>query len=156
MSDFEWLRRQNGDSKESNYVKLTHTLNFWENTRRSPDGLFRWYNGVESGADNNPAVSDQPAETTEGVDLQCYIYREYLALAALAQKLGNADDAAKYKQRAEALRRLVQEKMWSDSDGMFLNFDTWTGKPVRVKTWTNFVPLWAGIAASEQAKRMNH
>src|SRR6516165_7278861 len=154
MGDFEWLRRENWVSKQSNYVKLTHTLNFWENTRRSPDGLFRWYNGVESGVDNNPGVSDKPAETTEGVDLQCYIYREYLALAALAQKLGNADDAAKYKKRAEALRRLVQEKMWSDSDGMFLNFDTWTGKPVRVKTWTNFVPLWAGIAASEQARRM--
>ena len=153
MGDFEWLGRENGASKESNYEKLTHTLSFWENTRRSPDGLFRWHNGVESGVDNNPGVSDKPAETTEGVDLQCYIYREYLALAALAQKLGNTDDAAKYNQKAGALRGLVREKMWSDLDGMFLNFDAWTGKPVRIKTWTNFVPLWAGIAAREQAKR---
>ena len=154
MVDFGWLRRENGASKQSNYVKLTHTLNFWENTRRSPDGLFLWYNGVESGADNNPAVSDKPAEVTEGVDLQCYIFREYLALEAVAQKLGKSDDAAKYKQSAEALRRLVQEKMWSEADGMFLNIDTWTGKPVRVRTWTNFVPLWVGIATPEQAKRM--
>jgi putative isomerase len=154
MGDFEWLRRENCASKESNYVKLTHTLNFWENTRRSPDGLFRWYNGVESGADNNPAVSDKPAEVTEGVDLQCYIYREYMALAYLAQKLGNAEDAARYKQKAEGLRRLVQGKMWSDPDGMFLNFDTWTGKPVGVKTWTNLMPLWAGVATAEQARRM--
>ena len=154
MVDFGWLRRENGASKQSNYVKLTHTLNFWENTRRSPDSLFRWYNGVESGADNNPAVSDKPAEVTEGVDLQCYIFREYLALEAVAQKLGKSDDAAKYKQSAEALRRLVQEKMWSEADGMFLNIDTWTGKPVRVRTWTNFVPLWVGIATPEQAKRM--
>jgi putative isomerase len=154
MGDFEWLRHENGASKKSNFLKLTHTLNFWENTRRSPDGFFRWYNGVESGVDNNPAVSDEPAEVTEGVDLQCYIYREYLGLAVLAQKLGKSDDAAKYKQSAEALRRLVQEKMWSEPDGMFLNIDAWTGKPVRVKTWTNFVPLWAGMATPEQAKRM--
>jgi len=154
MSDFEWLRRENGASKKLNFLKLTHTLNFWENTRRSPDGFFRWYNGVESGVDNNPAVSDKPADVTEGVDLQCYIFREYLALAVLAQKLAKSDDAAKYQQSAEALRRLVQEKMWSEPDGMFLNIDAWTGKPVRVKTWTNFVPLWAGIATPEQAKRM--
>jgi len=154
MGDFEWLRRENGASKQSNYAKLTHTLNFWENTRRSPDGLFRWYNGVESGVDNNPAVSDKPAEVTEGVDLQCYIYREYLATAVLAQKLGKSDDATDYKQKAEALRRLVQEKMWSEADGMFLNIDARTGKPIHIKTWTNFVPLWAGIATPEQAKRM--
>jgi putative isomerase len=154
MRDFEWLRGENGASRESNYVKLAHTLNFWENTRRSPDGLFRWYNGVESGVDNNPAVSDKPAEVTDGVDLQGYIYRAYLALAVLAQKLGKSDDVAKYKQRAEALSRLVRQRMWSEKDGMFLNIDAWTDKLVRVKTWTNFVPRWAGIATPEQAKRM--
>ena len=154
MGDFEWLRRENGASKKSNYVKLMHTLNFWENTRRSPDGFFRWHNGVESGVDNNPAVSDKPAGVSEGVDLQCYIFREYLAIAVLAQKLGKSDDAADHKQKAEALRRLVQEKMWSEADGMFLNIDARTGKPVHIKTWTNFVPLWAGIATPEQAQRM--
>ncbi len=91
MGDFTWLQRENGPSRETNYVKLTHTLKFWEETRRSPDGLFRWYNGVESGIDNGPAVSDNPADVTEGVDLQCYIYREYLALAAIAGKLGRSD-----------------------------------------------------------------
>jgi hypothetical protein len=83
-----------------------------------------------------------------------YIYREYLALAVLALKLGKSEDVGKYKQRAEALSRLVRERMWSEKDGMFLNTDAWTDKPVRVKTWTNLVPLWAGIAAPEQAKRM--
>ncbi len=37
---------------------------------------------------------------------------------------------------------------------MFLNIDARTGKPLYIKTWTNFVPLWAGIASSGQAKRM--
>ncbi|HUI42712.1 MAG TPA: trehalase family glycosidase [Terriglobia bacterium] len=136
------------------YTKLTHTLNFWENTRRSPDGLFRWFNGVESGVDNNPAVSDVPAGITEGVDLQCYVYREYLAMALLAEGLGNSGDAARYREKAETLKRLVQQKMWSGGDGMFLNIDSRTGQFVRVKTWTNFVPLWAGIAMREHAQRM--
>ena len=153
MGDFAWLLRENGASRKTNYVKLTHTLRFWEETRRSPDGLFRWYNGVESGVDNGPAVSDNPADVTEGVDLQCYIYREYLALAAIAGRLGRSEDAATYKQKAADLRTLVQRRMWSEVDGMFFNIDAWTGRPVRVKAWTNFVPLWAGIASEQQAKR---
>lgn len=145
MGSAEWLRPY--------YGRLALTLSFWENARRSPDGLFRWFNGVESGVDNNPAVSAKPANITEGVDLQCYLYREYMAMALLARKLGKPADAVKYSQRAASLKRLVQRKMWSQAAGMFLNIDSRTGKFIRVKTWTNFVPLWAGIATKAQARR---
>jgi putative isomerase len=146
MKRADWLR--------PSYTKLAHTLSFWENTRRSADGLFRWFNGVESGVDNNPAVSDIPAEATEGVDLQSYLFREYGAMALLAESLGNGADAASYRAKAENLKRLVQQKMWSEGDGMFLNVDSRTGQLVRIKTWTNLAPLWAGIATREQAQRM--
>lgn len=151
--DFTWLERANGESRKTNYAKLADTVAFWENTRRAQDGLFRWYNGVESGVDNNPAVSDTPAEVTEGVDLQCYLFREYRALALLAEKLGKPADAADYRRKAEDLKQRVQQKMWSEADGMFLNIDSRTGQFVRVKTWTNFVPLWASMATREQADR---
>ncbi len=146
MGDYEWLRPF--------YTKLTDTLAFWENVRQSPDGLVRWFNGVESGVDNNPAVSDKPAVITEGVDLQCYIYREYEALAVLADKLGYSEDASKYRQKAADLKLQVQQKMWSRQDGMFLNIDSRTGEFVHIKTWTDFVPLWAGIATPQQAQQM--
>jgi len=153
MGDFTWLVRENGGSRETNYVKLAHTLQFWEETRRSADGLFRWYNGVESGIDNSPVVSDNPADVTEGVDLQSYVYREYLALAAIARKLDKSADATVYLRKADDLRELVRQKMWSEADGMFLNIDSRTGKFVRAREWTSFVPLWAGIATSKQADR---
>jgi putative isomerase len=153
LQDFSWLGEPNGQSRETNYLKLAHTLAFWENTRRAPDGLFLWYNGVESGVDNNPAVSDVPAQVTEGVDLQCYLYREYRAMSVLAARLGKDGDAAGYRQKADALLRLVQRRMWSERDGLFLNIDARTGQPVRVKTWTNFVPLWAAVATRPQAER---
>jgi neutral trehalase len=151
---YEWLVRPNGESKKTNYEKLGDTLAFWEDTRRAPDGFFLWYNGVESGVDNNPAVSDKPAQVTEGVDLQCYLYREYRAMAVLAEKLGRRRDSQKYHAKADDLADRVREKMWSDADGMFLNIDARTGRAVPVKTWTNFVPLWARIATPAQAKRM--
>jgi neutral trehalase len=146
----EWLRPW--------YKKLAETLQFWENTRRAPDGFFVWFNGVESGVDNNTAVVDQPAGVTEGVDLQCYLYREYRAMSLLAAKLGNEKDASEYANKADALRTKIRDDMWSETEGMFLNTDARTGKQIHVKTWTNFVPLWAGVATSGQAQVMieNH
>jgi|SRR5579875_325187 len=155
LHDYHWLlepsRVNDEDDARTYYQKLGDSLKFWDIARRSPDGLYRWFNGLESGVDNNPAVSDDPADTTEGVDLQCYIYREYLAMAVLAKKLNKPGDAKMYDEKAHALANLVREKMWSARDGMFLNIDSRTGKFIHIKTWTNFVPLWAEIATKAQA-----
>ena len=171
--DFSWLRgsdpppsaderylklqryeRPDAPPRVSFYRKLQDTLAFWENNRRAPDGLFVWYNGVESGTDNSPAVSDSPSLTTEGVDLQCYLYREYLALALIAERLGEKKDAADYRAKAAALAELVRRRMWSADDGMFWNINGRTGAFVKVRAWTSFVPLWAGIATPAQARRL--
>ncbi|MGB6874776.1 MAG: trehalase family glycosidase [Candidatus Acidiferrales bacterium] len=154
LQNYDWLRELSGDTRLTYYQKLADTLAFWELARRSPDGFFRWFNGVESGVDNNPAVSDDPADITEGVDLQCYIYREYLAMAALATQLGNQADARAYNEKARDLAERVRAKMWSAANGAFLNIDSRTGKFIRIETWTNFVPLWVGIATKAQANQM--
>ncbi len=152
LHDYDWLREPSGKSGRTYYQKLADTLAFWELARRSPDGLFRWFNGVESGVDNGPAVSNDPADVTEGVDLQCYMYREYLAMGAIAARLNEPADAKMDRKKARELAELVRAKMWSNGAGMFLNIDSRTGQFVRIKTWTNFVPLWAGIATKAQAK----
>lgn len=156
LKDYSWLREPSGDTRRSYYQELADTLAFWELARRSPDGLFRWFNGVESGVDNNPAVSDDPANTSEGVDLQCYLYREYLAMALLANKLGDSAGEQVFQQKARALANLVRVKMWSAADNTFFNIDSRTGKFIRIQTWTNFVPLWVGIATKKQADAMIH
>jgi hypothetical protein len=48
MGNTDWVRQYN--------QALSNLLVFWETTRRSRDGLFRWFNGWESGVDNNPAI----------------------------------------------------------------------------------------------------
>src|SRR5262249_48867914 len=89
----QFYERRDAAVHHTFYQKLKDQLASWENNRRAPNGLFVWYNGVESGTDNNPAVADTPSQVTEGVDLQSYIYREYLALAFLAQRLDETQDA---------------------------------------------------------------
>ena len=55
--------------------------------------------------------------------------------------------------RRLSLKALVQRRMWSESDGSYWNIDSRTGRFVKIRTWTNFVPLWAGIATGSGATR---
>ncbi len=134
------------------YPRLADTLWYWRHARRSSDGLFTWFDGVESGTDNSPAVFTVPPDRTEGVDLACYIYREYLAMADLASLLGKPADVRLYQQRAAKLKRLIQKRLWDASAGTFYNRNSRTGAFIRVPEWTNLVPLWAHVATRRQAK----
>ncbi len=146
MQNYWWVRGY--------YDTLGRTLYFWENSRRTPDGLFVWFNGDESGVDNNPAVSWEPSEISESVDLVCYLVREYRAMSLIARALDKKDDEAKYRRKADDLARLLNEKMWSEPDETYFNIDRRTGQMVKIRTWTNFVPIWAGLAPADRAKRM--
>lgn len=136
------------------YARLADTLWYWRDARRSSDGLFTWYDGWESGCDNSPAVISFPADRTEGVDLACYIYREYLAMADLASLLGKHADVHMYLLRAAKLKTLIQTRLWDASAGTFYNRNSRTGAFIRVPEWTNLVPLWAHVATARQARIM--
>ncbi len=134
------------------YKRLADTLAYWRQARRAPDGLYTWFDGVESGVDNSPAVSSQPANVTEGVDLACYLVREDRAMAALAKMLNKNNDAERYTRRARRLTRLIQTRLWDAPEASFYNRDRRTGKFVRVPEWTNLTPLWARVATPAQAR----
>jgi putative isomerase len=144
--DYQWLQPY--------FPQLKATVQYWETSRRANDGLFIWFDGEESGSDNNPAVLDGLGNlVTEGVDLQVFMYREYLALAFLSEKLGD-NDSKIYLQKAEYLKDLVNKEMWSELDGTFYNKNVRTNSFIKVKTWTNFTPLWANMVSKHRAHRM--
>lgn len=136
------------------WPRLQATLAYWRDARQAPDGLFTWFDGVESGVDNSPAVSSRPADRTEGVDLACYLVREYRAMAALATMLDKPADAASYAVRARALTHLIQTRLWSAKDGTFYDRDSRGGQFIRVPEWTNLSPLWARVATPAQARTL--
>jgi alpha,alpha-trehalase len=136
------------------YPKLKYTIRYWEQARRANDGLFVWFDGLESGTDNTPAIlTDQGDLNTEGVDLQVYIYREYLALAILGDKLGDKD-AGQFRQSAQRLKETMLREMWSEQDGVFYNKSTRTNAQIKIKSWTSFTPLWAQMVPKDKAERM--
>jgi putative isomerase len=144
LNDFHWL--------ESYYLPLQENLQYWEQNKKSGSGLFVWSNSWDSGVDNSYLVSNSRPNTTAGVDLQAYIYREYQAMASIATKLDRQEDAIYYLQQAENLRRLVTQKMWSEDDGFFYDVETTQDLQIKNPTWVGFTALWAQMASPAQAK----
>jgi len=139
----------------------------WENMRKvityreqtqfdSKYGLFFWENAISSGADNNVALTNDPKDKSAilATDISTFQYREYKAMAQLADKLGNAEEAAEYRKRSVALRTAMLKHMWFAEEAMFYNLRRDTGKPVKRVSYSSFVPLIDDILPEKSAKEM--
>lgn len=119
----------------------------------------------ESGMDNGVRFDDTEMLKNEGVEnawsmnqenicLNSFLYVDKLTLAEMAVILGKQDLADKLKKEAEAIKLYVQEKMYDEETGFFYDIRLDTGEQVKVMGAEGWLPLWAGIATSEQAERV--
>ncbi len=135
-------------------------------------GLFFWMDDNAIGVDNDPCTFYRPRKSSASIYLNCLMYRELLALSALAEKLALPEKAADYKTRAAALCAAVREHCWDERDGFYYSVDIgllpidptvnlhsgcprhWNCLIQRIDVWSGFLAMWAGIATPEQAERM--
>ena len=145
--DVSWL-----DREEFGRLKrfVNHWLTVWD---RDGNGLSEWASAPHSGADTQlERIGPWESYFCEGVDLNCYLHRELLAIAKLAQALGLAEDAAYFGQQAEKKRDRIQSLLWDEQDSFYYSRDRRTGERIKVKSAETFLPLWAGVATPEQAR----
>jgi Mannosylglycerate hydrolase MGH1-like glycoside hydrolase domain len=131
---------------------LDHWLLAWDD---DGNGLSEWSSAPHSGCDTQfERAGYWRSRFCEGVDLNCYLYRECVAAATLAEALGAEDNAVYFTQEAERKKERIQSLLWDEHDGFFYDRDVRTGDRIRVKSGAGFMPLWAGIASAEQAQRL--
>jgi alpha,alpha-trehalase len=77
-------------------------------------GLWFWDNAMQSGADNNAALSNDPADRSSilAVDAAVFAMREYSAMAVIAGHLGHPDDARRYRLQAAMNRAEHNNAKW--------------------------------------------
>ena len=149
LGDYAWVKPVWGD--------LRKVITYRERTQFDPKwGLFFWDNALQSGADNNVALTNDPSDRGAflAADLSTFQLREYEAMALLANKLGEAAEAKTYQHKADALREAIRQHLWSAKDAMFYNLRRDNGKQVRRISYSNFVPLIEDIVPPPQAKAM--
>ena len=148
LHDYEWVRLV--------WPAMQRVLEYRERTQFDAKwGLWFWDNAMQSGADNNAALSNDPKDPSAilAVDASVYAMREYLAMAVLAEHLSDPS-ARKYREKAAATRSAIQRQLWSAKDAMFWNRRRDNGDVIRTMAWTNFLPLVDGLLSRGEGRRM--
>jgi alpha,alpha-trehalase len=149
LGDFSWVA--------SIYGGLKKVTAYREKTQRDPGyGLFFWDNAMQSGADNNVALTNAPQDPSAilAADINAFQLREYLALSLIAAKLGKAGDAESFGEKAGALQAAMMRHLWFKDDASFFNIRRDTGLPLKRISYSNFVPLIQKILPAEDGRRM--
>jgi hypothetical protein len=138
----------------SYYARLKKYLDKWFSYDGDNNGLPTWNSADEAGTDNQWSRAGQLAAfEVEGVDLASYLVRELRAMAVIATHLDEKADAGAFTARADGVAKLVNDLCWDEREGMYFDRSEKTKALVHVKSATNFMPLFAGIATPERAKR---
>lgn len=149
LNDFSWVSPIWG--------KLKSVVAYRERTQYDPKyGLYFWANAMQSGADNNAALTNDPRDPDAilAVDASEYQYREFRAMEALAAHLDRRSDERAYRAKADELRAAMLRYLWSPNDAMFWNIRRDTGARVNHISYSNFVPLMDDILTRDDARRM--
>jgi len=147
-NDYSWLQG-------NYYQRLKKYLDKWMSYDSDGNGLPVWNSADAAGTDNQwsrggPLSSFQD----EGVDLASYLVREFDAMTVIAKALGKPDDAAEFTSRSEKLAKLINQVFWDEKDGFYYDRNEKTGQRVSVKSGSAFMPLFAGVAPPDRAKRL--
>lgn len=157
IGDFTWVNEW--------WSRLVACRAWYERKCQRRRGLFRQPVSRGAGLDNDPVIYGRRHETVAMVDMNCFHYREYQALASLANQLGKVEEYVAYTQKAEDLKQAVNDYMWDPIDGMFYHLDlsdhvdvtrqeiTWE-VPYKVRSAATLFVLWAGVADTDKAQRL--
>lgn len=140
----------------------------YENYYDTRTGLYIWEDDIMIGADNDPAVFGRPPRSTAGIFLNSFMVVELENAAIMFTRWGREEDAAYCRARREQLIAAIQNECWDERDQFFYSADVdvytrqkawfhqglgvfWKTLPIRVRSWSGFIPLYAGVATKEQA-----
>ena len=120
-------------------------LRQYRDTRKT--GLVEGFCTYDTGHDNSPRWAGIPNRCPDSdarkfpplpgmpricPDLSATVYGARVALAKMAEALNKHDEAARWKEDAEKIRRLIIEKLYDAQDGAFYDLDT-DNKFIRVR-----------------------
>jgi hypothetical protein len=157
--NYAWLssspQTSSAPENGSYYNRLKKYVDKWFSYDSDKNGLPTWNSADAAGTDNQWSRAGQLAAfEVEGCDLAAYLVRELDAMAVIADHLGEQADKKVFTQRSEAVKKLINDVLWDEKDGLYYDQNEKTGKRVYVKSATNFMPLFCGAATPQRAKRM--
>jgi alpha,alpha-trehalase len=107
----------------------------------------------ESGWDHSTRCRDQWLAHLP-VDLNSILYVREMDMAAFARQLGDEARAAGWEARAAERGETINRMLWDDAADIYLDYDYVSQLRTSTPSLATFYPLWAGLAAPEQAEQL--
>jgi putative isomerase len=166
IGSVDWLAPQ--------FDKLLKFYASWVSGNQSAIGLLVWGNDVAIGNDNDPTTFGRPFFSSANLLLNCLFYQDLQAAAELAYRLNRSDDQQRLAAQARTLGGQIQKYCWDPRDQFYYTADvqcvdrrrelipsvkpgmdmSWHCLPLRIQTFTGFLPLWCGLATPDQAQAL--
>ncbi len=168
IQDVSWLN--------PHFEKLLAFYDSWTRNNQSASGLLVWGDDVAIGNDNDPTTFGRPFFSSANLLLNCLFYQDLRAASTLARQLNRTEDHQRLMVQAKRLGDRVRELCWDPRDRFFYTVDvqcvdrraelipgiaqgmdmSWQTLPLRIQTFTGFLPLWCGLAEPSQANELVH
>ena len=138
------------------YTALQKYLDYWFwFCDFDKNGLAVWDSADHSGMDNQDLRAGKyGAMEMEGVDLNCYLHRELMAMAVISENLGLPDNAEQYRNHAGALAERINDTLWDEEDAFYYDRNERKSAFAPYQSIAGFTPLWAGIAPKGRAAKI--
>jgi hypothetical protein len=136
---------------EKIYPTLVTNHQFWITYGdRDQDGLAEWIWSGQT-ADNSPLWDEFNAPgcnwlpPVASVQLNAFLYRDAVTLAAFAKQLDRTDDEQFYTRRSEEIFDAFMRICYAPDEHRFWDYNHATGRRTKIKTFYMFWPIWAGM-----------
>jgi glycogen debranching enzyme len=144
---------------------LEAAMGWIENERANDSDGFVCYranrdNGLVNQAwkDSNDSIFHADGTLAHGaiavVEVQGYAFAAYRAMAALADRRRDADEAARWRKRAESMRSAVEQKFWMEDLGFYALARDGEGKMCRVGASNPGHLLYTGLVSRKRARQV--
>ena len=163
--DYGWAAGYIGQLE--NYFECYDKNYYFENPQ-----LYVWCDDIMIGMDNDPASFGRPKFSTANIFLNSFMTEELKCMARILEAVSQDHDRAVwYKEKAARLEKAIQRECYDKRDKFFYSVDVdiktrkfdwfheglgvfWKTLPIKIRTWSGFLPMWAGFATEEQAAEL--
>ena len=146
LNDYSWIT-------ETVYDQIKSVIAYREKISLDEKyGLFYWDDAMSSGADNTVVLTNDKNEPGAilAVDLNTFMYREYMAMEIIASKLGYTADAEIYSKKATGIQANIMKYHWDDEAKSFWNVRRRDGRSIKRVSYSNFIALLQTDLASQE------
>ncbi|XP_041449192.1 trehalase isoform X2 [Drosophila obscura] len=122
------------EAKEDHYSELKSAA------ESGMDFSSRWF--INENGTNVGTLSNLRTRSIVPVDLNAFLYWNAKLIAEFHAKAGNVDKMTEYEKKAQTLLQGIQEVLWNEEAGCWLDYDMINEKPRDYFVPTNLAPLF--------------